>query len=213
MTPTPKQPLPSPATVVNSHPTRRFAVGDVTADDEFRHRPDRHGIRARARPALRSVALWLTVAGLSGCTIPAQRPVPRPPQVLFVCEHGNVKSLMAASYFNAVAKERGLTIRAISRGSAPDSASVPPVVVDGLRRDGVDVSQFMPTAVGEADVGSSLRVILINAELPAALRSGAVQEERWNDVPAATLDFAAARAALQDHVRTLLDELSSGPLR
>ena len=61
------------------------------------------------------------------------------PQVLFVCEHGNVKSLMAASYFNQLAAKRGLRLRAISRGSAPDSTTVPPPIIAGLRTDGVDV--------------------------------------------------------------------------
>jgi hypothetical protein len=47
-------------------------------------------------------------------------------QVLFVCEHGNVKSLMAVSYFNQLAQERRLPFRAVSRGTAPDSTTVPP---------------------------------------------------------------------------------------
>ena len=65
-------------------------------------------------------------------------------QVVFVCEHGNVKSLMAASYFNQLAASRGLRLRAISRGSAPDSNSVPAPIVAGLHTDGVDVSDFRP---------------------------------------------------------------------
>src|SRR4051812_39669621 len=62
--------------------------------------------------------------------------------VLFVCEHGNVKSLMAASYFNQIARERGLHAHAVARGTAPDSDSVPPVIADGLRGDGLDTSGF-----------------------------------------------------------------------
>ena len=42
-------------------------------------------------------------------------------KVVFVCEHGNVKSLMAASCFNQLAEQRGLPFRAVSRGVAPDS--------------------------------------------------------------------------------------------
>jgi protein-tyrosine-phosphatase len=40
-------------------------------------------------------------------------------QVLFVCEDGNVKGLMAMSYFNQLAQERQLHYCAVSRGTAP----------------------------------------------------------------------------------------------
>jgi hypothetical protein len=43
---------------------------------------------------------------LLGCSV-SKRPAPtRDSQVLFVCGHGNVKSLMAASYFNQLVGER-----------------------------------------------------------------------------------------------------------
>ena len=41
-----------------------------------------------------------------------------PPRVVFVCEHGSVKSLVAMMYFNHRAQERGLKFRAIARGLA-----------------------------------------------------------------------------------------------
>src|SRR5215468_116815 len=68
-------------------------------------------------------------------------------QVLFVCEHGNVKSLMAASYFNERAAQRQLPFRAISRGSASNSTSVPDAIRSGLHTDGFDVGNFRPAAV------------------------------------------------------------------
>ena len=39
--------------------------------------------------------------------------------VVFVCEHGTVKSVVALAYFRLLARERHLPIRAISRGTAP----------------------------------------------------------------------------------------------
>jgi len=42
------------------------------------------------------------------------------PRVLFDCEHGSVKSLIAASYFNQRAQSKGLKVRSIARGVAPD---------------------------------------------------------------------------------------------
>jgi hypothetical protein len=68
-----------------------------------------------------AIAISLTMA----CSAPRSRCESSAAQVLFVCEHGNVKSLMATSYFNQMAQERGLAFRAVSRGSAPDSTTVP----------------------------------------------------------------------------------------
>jgi hypothetical protein len=68
------------------------------------------------------VAAWLSA--FSSTTLAS----PPTHQVVFVCEHGNVKSLMAASYFNTMAQARGLPFRAVSRGSAPDSDTVPDFV-------------------------------------------------------------------------------------
>ena len=129
-------------------------------------------------------------------------------QVLFVCEHGNVKSLMAASYFDQLARERRLPYRAVSRGSAPDSTTVPPAIIDGLRKDGIDVASFHPTAVDAADITASQHVVLINTELPANTPAQGVSTERWNDVPPASVNFEAARDALKRHVAKLIDELA-----
>lgn len=128
-------------------------------------------------------------------------------QVLFVCEHGNVKSLMAASYFNQMAHERKLPYRAISRGSAPDSTSVPPAVVAGLRKDGVDVAAFHPAAVVAADIAASQQLVLINTALPANTQAQGISTERWTDVPPASVNFDAARDSLKTYVAGLIDQL------
>jgi len=51
--------------------------------------------------------------------------------VLFVCEHGGAKSVIAAAHFNKIAKERGLPYRAVTLGTAPD-ADIPAGVRKGL---------------------------------------------------------------------------------
>ena len=45
----------------------------------------------------------------------------KPARVVFVCEHGSVKSLIAMDYFNRSARERGLAYRAVARGTAPEA--------------------------------------------------------------------------------------------
>ena len=158
--------------------------------------------------AARLIASVVVLAILVGCTTPERRSVSIPSQVLFVCEHGNVKSLMAASYFNELAQARGLAFRGISRGSAPDSDSVPPKIVTGLSGDGFDVSAFHPAALSASDVSASITVVAIGVPLAKELVGGA-SFAQWNDVPPASVDYAAARASLKKHVEQLLGELAA----
>ena len=148
---------------------------------------------------------------VAACAAPPSSAVRLESRVLFVCEHGNVKSLMAASYFNRLASERGLPYRALSRGVAPDSTTVPPAIVAGLRGEGFNVAMFHPIAVGVADVSTSRRVILINTALPENMQVAGTAPEQWTDVPAASADYAAASAALRRHVEKLVDDLSHSP--
>src|SRR6185295_4744427 len=86
-----------------------------------------------------------------------------PRTVVFVCEHGSAKSLAAASIFERMARERGLALRAVSRGTAPD-ASVPDAVVAALGDDGFDVAGFKPQGLTEADVRAAERVVAIGVD-------------------------------------------------
>ena len=155
-----------------------------------------------------SLFLGLLLSCLVGCTSRKHTPETPATQVLFVCEHGNVKSLMAASYFNAMAKERGLSARAVSRGTAPNSDTVPLPIAQHLKTEGFDVSGFHPTAVSASDLSASQKVVTIGATLPAKTNPGNRQTEEWNDVPAASLDYDAASNSLKQHVKDLVDELS-----
>ena len=136
------------------------------------------------------------------------RVVAQEKQVLFVCEHGNVKSLMAMTYFNRLAQERGLPFRAVSRGTAPDSTTVPPKVMEALKGDGFNVSAFHPVAVKAADVSTSQQVITMGVDLPKEAESSKSKTERWDDVPPASVDFGAARDSIMAHVRKLIDQLA-----
>ena len=66
-------------------------------------------------------------------------------QVVFVCEHGAAKSILAATYFNQLAERSGLPVRAVARGTAPE-AEVPRAVVEGLKRDGFAPCTLIPAA-------------------------------------------------------------------
>lgn len=153
------------------------------------------------------VALFVLVMTAS-CSRSKNPAVASNPQVLFVCEHGNVKSLMAASYFNQLAKERGLSVRAVAKGKAPNSTTVPPEIAQSLRGDGFDVSAFHPSAVNASDLSVSQRVVTIGTTLPSDIQGGQLKLEQWNDVPPASVDYSATRDSLQDHVKALIEQMA-----
>ena len=157
----------------------------------------------------RIIAIPVVVLSLA-YSIPKSHAQNHDAQVLFVCEHGNVKSLIAASYFNKLAQEHRLPFHAVSRGTAPDSTTVPPAIIQGLRSDGFDVSSFHPSAVSASDVSASQRVITIGTTLPAdALAVVQAKIESWNDVPPASIDYGAARDSLKRHIKKLVEELAT----
>lgn len=141
---------------------------------------------------------------------------PRKPElsgaVVFVCEHGNVKSLIAREWFNRRAVERGLDLRAVSRGVTPDS-SVPPAIVDALRSDGFDVSGFEPRAFSAADAAGAVRVVGIGVDLSSVGERGDVPLDTWEGIPPASESYAASRDALRARIEALLKTLASGGRR
>jgi arsenate reductase (thioredoxin) len=157
----------------------------------------------------------IKMAAVSLCAIvltcsAAQQSARESTSVLFVCEHGNVKSLMAATYFNQLAQKRGVPYRALARGTAPNSTTVPPVVINGLGADGVDVSAFHPSKLENSDIARSARVITIGVEIPRNARDQAqTRLEQWNDIPPASIDYQGAQTSLKEHVAKLIDELAS----
>jgi arsenate reductase len=147
-----------------------------------------------------------TLAVVCGRAVAAEESTAR--QVVFVCEHGNVKSLMAASYFNQLAAQRGLPWRAVARGSAPDSTTAPQAIAAALLADGVDVRNFRAAKVGASDTTDAAQIVAIGIELPADLQADEDRVERWNDVPPASTSYDAARASIKAHIATLLEKLS-----
>ena len=130
----------------------------------------------------------------------------KPPLVVFVCEHGSAKSLVAASFFERMAKERGMPARAVSRGTSPD-ASVPAPVVQALREDGFDVAAFRPQLLSDADVTAAARVVAIGVDIGAAKTLAGTRFERWDDVPPFSQSYPKARKVILSRVDSLLREL------
>ena len=134
---------------------------------------------------------------------------PREPAIVFVCEHGAAKSVIATAYFNKLAAERNLSFRATFRGTSPqDDLSVRAVA--GLKADGLAVPTGKPAAIADSDVAGATHIFAIGCTLPdVARRSGKASD--WSDVPD-DQGYGPMRDAIVRHVQQLLDELAGAPV-
>jgi arsenate reductase (thioredoxin) len=114
--------------------------------------------------------------------------------ILFVCQHGGAKSVMAAEYFNRA----GLPFRAVAVSAEEPYEGVPEPVAELLARDGVDVRAFKPRRVEDGEVDAAAKVVSIGCDVPG---------ERWDDVPPASEDLEGSAAAIRRHVDALVAEL------
>src|SRR5216110_3115923 len=81
-------------------------------------------------------------------------------RIIFVCEHGAAKSVIATAYFNKLAAERGLPHRATFRGTSPQ-AELSERTVAALRADGVLIPAGKPAAIDQADVDGATHIFAI----------------------------------------------------
>lgn len=128
--------------------------------------------------------------------------------IVFVCEHGSAKSVVAAAHFNRLAAEKGLPYRAVSRGTTPDS-EVAPGVKAGLAADGIDVSGWKPREVTDDDIRGASKVISLATPLPTTKPFVKPKLLEWNDIPSISADYGRARTAILEHVENLVKTLSA----
>src|SRR5215470_9874018 len=123
--------------------------------------------------------------------------------ILFVCEHGSTKSVIAAAHFNRLAEQRGLPYRAVARGLNPDS-EIPQQVRLNLAKDGLDVATWKPQQVAEKDVQEAARVVTFGCRLPFPATIAAGKLVDWADVPSTSEDYQRARTAIVKKIEALM---------
>lgn len=123
--------------------------------------------------------------------------------IIFVCEHGAAKSVIAAAYFNKLARERNSVIHAIARGTHPD-LELSPKAITGLRDDGLTPTEVVPQKLSLADVESAQRIITF-CELPAEYQPK-VSVEHWDGVPPVSEDYQKARDEIVERINGLLKQ-------
>ena len=127
---------------------------------------------------------------------------PPAPTVVFICEHGAAKSVIAAAWFNKLASERHLPFRAIARGLAPQR-ELSESAIAGLHQDGVSLLQEKPQPLTADDASRAMRVVAF-CPLPASVKSSRAEVF---DVPGPNDGYTQSRDAILVHVKALLDDL------
>ena len=130
--------------------------------------------------------------------------MPQTPNIIFVCEHGAAKSIVASAYFNKLAAENGLDVRSIARGTHPD-AELGPKAVEGLLADGLMPAESVPQKLSPTDIESSEHVVTF-CDLSDDEYHQIVEFERW-DVPDISDGYEAARDSIVEHVNQLISSL------
>ena len=125
--------------------------------------------------------------------------------ILFVCEHGAAKSVIAAAYFNKLASEKRLNLQAIARGTNPDK-ELSPKAVKGLMEDGLQSTETTPQKLLPVDIEFAQRIITF-CKLPEEYRLTA-EIEQWDGVPPVSENYKIARDAILDHLTHLMVDIT-----
>ncbi|HSF05467.1 MAG TPA: chromate resistance protein ChrB domain-containing protein [Methylomirabilota bacterium] len=134
---------------------------------------------------------------------------PTRPRVLFVCLHGAAKSVVAAAHFRRQAAARGLTVDAVAAGIEPDP-ELAPAAAKGLAGDALRPAPARPRPVTLYDLSAATRVVSFGCDVTSPVGQPV---ERWDDVPAVSDGYAAARDRIVGHVERLVAELAAGASR
>lgn len=124
--------------------------------------------------------------------------------IIFVCEHGSAKSVIAAAHFNKLARDENLEIHAVSRGTNPD-LTIPPNVTEGLKEDALIVDEPKPKKLDQEEAAKARQIITFS-QLPKPYSENFTIED-WSDVPPVSEDYGKARDEIITRIKQLLDDL------
>jgi len=154
---------------------------------------------------MRTLALSLFLTTIGGMSAQDDKPAAAKPTVVFVCEHGSAKSVIAAMEFERMAKEKGLNLNILTRGTKPD-AEVPKIVRDGLKADGYDVGNLKPTKVSQRDLKGAVKIVTFGPDLRPWLDGGSAAVSDWSATPSVSEDYRAAREYIRQQLQVLLKD-------
>ena len=125
--------------------------------------------------------------------------------VLFVCQHGAAKSIIAARFLTELAQARGLAVTAAAAGVEPDEV-IPPHVIAGLEADGLDLPHEAPQPATRELLDRAGIVVSFACDL-SALTDDPERIVQWTGVPAVSDGYDRARTAILGRLQGILDEV------
>ena len=125
-------------------------------------------------------------------------------RIIFVCQHGAAKSVIAASYFNKLAKERKLDYVAECRGVEPDSV-VSSSAREGLTMDHMFDPNTKPQKLLPGDTTNVERIILFTP-LPPDMNTS-IKTENWSQIENVDAEYLKRKNAIVKKINELLDTL------
>jgi arsenate reductase len=137
--------------------------------------------------------------------IPALLPQDNKKVVLFVCEHGSAKSIVAAAYFQKMAAKEGLQVKTISRGTNPDEI-VPEKINQILTEDGFARHSAKPEKLVQKDLNAADYVVMFSSFPPDLTKPG--QVENWN-IPSFEGGYPIARDSIVINVERLIQKIKN----
>jgi len=152
-----------------------------------------------------SVLLLTSIAAAPSQLWAQQAATHEPQTVLFVCEHGTVKSLLAKVLFEEYAAEVGLRVRAESRGTRADSV-VPPWMQQGLAADHITLGSWRPQTLRQVDLAKASYVVSFDVPSSATAATQAPRVQ-WDSLPSVSKDYSSGRDAIKARVHQLVDSL------
>jgi arsenate reductase (thioredoxin) len=145
-------------------------------------------------------ALFLTMFSLAVLYANGQKQ-----KIVFVCEHGAAKSVIAADYFNKLAAERGLNYEAVCRATAPDS-TLNPGTHAGLKADNIP-QNLNPQKLALTDTVNAKRIIIFTP-VPNNFKPTAPIED-WSGTQNVDGTYQQRRDAIIKKINALLDSLEN----
>jgi hypothetical protein len=127
-------------------------------------------------------------------------------RIVFVCEHGAAKSVIASVYFNKLAKERNLDWEATCRGTNPDT-EIGSKIKEGLMADQVFDPTLSPQKLSVHDTMHVKKIILFT-KLPENFKTDIAVED-WSAIPNIDGDYPDRRDAIITKINLLLDSLDN----
>jgi len=124
--------------------------------------------------------------------------------VIFVCEHGAAKSILAATYFNKLARESNLRLTAMARGTHPD-AELSSKTIAGLREDGLIPTESVPLKLTREETEAAQRIVSFCRLPDEYLQKDVI--EYWNDIPSVDEDYERFRDVIVAHLQELMNTL------